>query len=79
MPKFKLFKWVNVYDPSLTMFRVCRLVWTRGKWGEGGYDACLSLALRPALFSFHREYEAWLLTICGVRLHYKRSYSMGMC
>lgn len=79
MPKFKFFKLVNRYDPRLKMLRLFRIIWTKGEWGKGGYDAKLSVALKPAIFRFHREHGAWLLTLCGVRLHYQKSFSMGMC
>lgn len=34
----------------------------------------LGLALRPALADWRRERDGWLLTLAGVRLHYRRSY-----
>jgi hypothetical protein len=66
------------YDSSLKMIRICRLIWTRGKGPAVGYpdnyDAMLSLAIRPALFAIKREEEGWFVTVCGLRVHYRRSY-----
>lgn len=57
------------------LFRVARAVWQRGVVGDGrGYSSSVSLALRPALFSWRKEWDGWLLTVAGVRLHYQRSY-----
>ena len=55
-------KFANVmrYDPSLKMVRLFRVEWYTGRYGEGGYATRFSVALRPAIFSFHREHEAWL-------------------
>lgn len=69
------FRTVLRRDPSQRMLRLARVVWRRGTVGDGrGYSASLSLALRPALFSWRTEYSGWLLTVAGVRLHYQRSY-----
>jgi hypothetical protein len=69
------FRAVMRRDPRLRMFRLARVVWQRGVVGDGrGYSSSLSLALRPALFSWRRERSGWLLTVAGARLHYQRSY-----
>lgn len=63
------------YDPSNRMLRLARLMWQRGKVGDGvGYSAKLSIGLRPAIFAFHRDWDGWRLTVLGVRLHHQRSY-----
>lgn len=66
------------YDPTMCMVRLGRIVWQNSVAGElvgqGGYSCKLSLALRPALFSFYRDYDGWRLTLAGLRLHFKRSY-----
>lgn len=63
------------YDDRQRLFRVARAVWQRGVVGDGeGYSASVSLALRPALFLWHRETFGWFLVVAGVRLHYQRSY-----
>ena len=65
------------YDRTLKMVRLLRLEWYTGTYGKGGYATKFSVALRPSLFSFHREHEAWLCTILGVRLHYQRNYGVA--
>lgn len=65
------------YDPSLKMVRLLRVEWYTGRYGEGGYATRFSVALRPAIFSFHREHEAWLCTVLGIRLHVQRNYGVA--
>lgn len=68
-------KWVLRHDPGMRMIRVARVVWTRGKVGDGkGYSAKLSLAVRRRLFEFVRSWDGWDVTLAGIRLHYQRSY-----
>lgn len=62
------------YDRESSMLRLFRIVGERGSTGFGGYSWKLSAALRPALFRFNRELEGWILTVLGLRIHYKRSY-----
>lgn len=75
------FKWVGRLDARLKMLRLFRVMWTRGKVGMpgGGYSAKFSVALRPSLLSFHREFDEWLLTILGVRLHFQKSHGGLHC
>jgi hypothetical protein len=62
-------------DRHACLFRVARAVWQRGVVGDGrGYSSSVSLALRPSLFSWRKEWNGWILTIVGVRLHYRRDY-----
>jgi hypothetical protein len=69
------FKRVMRYDPSLRMLRLCRWVWQRGVVGDGrGYPSKLTIALRPAVLSWHKEWDGWLPTVAGVRVHYRRSW-----
>jgi hypothetical protein len=69
------FKWVGRLDKESRILRLCRLMWTRGMVGDGnGYSVKLSLALRPAFFCFHREWQQFFLTVLGVRVHFQRSY-----
>jgi hypothetical protein len=57
------------------LFRVARVVWQRGRVGDGtGYSSKLSLALRPRLFERRRAHDGWLCTVAGIRVHYQRSY-----
>jgi hypothetical protein len=70
-----IFKWVGRYDPRNRLLRLCRLVWDRGIVGDGkGYSVKLSLGLRPALLHWRREWDGWLATLFGVRVHFCRSY-----
>lgn len=70
-------RWKRVmrYDPGNRLLRIGRVMWERGTVGDGqGYSVKLSLGLRPTLFRWLREGDGWLLTVAGVRLHYRRSY-----
>ena len=63
------------YEPSGRIFRLFRLLWTKGKVGDGqGYSAKLSVSLEPKRFECKKEHNGWTVTICGVRLHKKISY-----
>jgi hypothetical protein len=69
------FKRVLRLDHKGRIFRVARLVWQRGMVGDGiGYSSKLSLALRPRLFERRREYDGWLCTVAGIRVHHLRSW-----
>lgn len=67
-------KLVLRYDPTNKLLRICRAMWTRGEFGEGGYSAKLSLGLHPVLFRWRREFSGWSLSILFLRLHYMRSF-----
>lgn len=54
--------------------RLCRLLWSRGKPGAGGYSAAFSLGLSPRLFRWQPECYGWIACLFGVRVHYQRSY-----
>lgn len=73
-------KYVGRWSPQERMLRLARIVWSRGEGpGTGkGYCAKLSLALRPRLLQLHFEQDGWALTLCGVRVHYMRSYGGWM-
>jgi hypothetical protein len=58
-------------DPRNKVLRVCSVLWD-GHNEEPGYRARLSVALRPALFSFWRERDGWFLTVAGLRMHFRR-------
>ena len=63
------------YDRYSRIFRVTLVVWECGAVGDGrGYSAKLSIGLRPAILAFRREEDGWIATVCGLRLHYRRSY-----
>ena len=68
-------RWIGRRDPVGRLVRLARLVWQRGKVGDGeGYSVKLSLALRPRLVEWRREADGWLGTLAGIRVHYRRSY-----
>jgi hypothetical protein len=69
-----------IWDPTQRKLRLGRIVWQRGEWGEKRadgtckpYSFAVSLALRPKLFSFRREYDQVRVTILGVSVNYHRS------
>lgn len=69
------FKWVGSWDSQSRNLRLFRVMWVRGRVGDGkGYSVKLSVALRPTLFAVRREFEALRVTLLGVRVHYQRSY-----
>ena len=56
------------------LFRVCRLIWTRGTVGDGqGYSCKLSFGLSPAWFYFKRPFGGFLLIVAGLRVQYQKS------
>lgn len=60
-------KRVMRWDRDARLLRVRRVT-----WGDGHRK--LSLGLRRRLFAYRREWDGWLLTVLGVRVHYQRSY-----
>lgn len=68
-------RWIGRYSKRQKMFRALRLCWDRGTLGKGGYSVKFTLAFRPKLFGWSREYRDWDLTIAGIRLHYSRNYA----
>lgn len=71
--KFQVkFKWVGRKAPGI--FRLCRIMWNRGRLGFGGYSAKLSMALVPWFFRVRRQWREWEVVVLGIRVHYKRNY-----
>lgn len=69
------FKRVMRYDSRQKLYRLGRFLWSCGKVGDGkGFSVKFSIALSRALFQFRRDRNEWLLTLFGVRLHYRRAY-----
>lgn len=63
------------YDKYQRKYRLFRLVWTKGKGGDGkGYSGKLSFALRLRLFDYWTEWNGWQVTFLGVAIHKKLSY-----
>lgn len=83
-----LFKWVGRYSAEERMLRLIRIAWPRhgGPGGSEkeatgkrtrcrvGYCASVTLAIRPRLFLFHRELHGVIVTVFGLRIHYRKSY-----
>jgi hypothetical protein len=72
------------WSPDERILRLGRCVWQRGRFqfgprGNGAYSAKFSWGLTPRLFAWHRGWHEWLLIVCGVRLHYLRSYGGYLC
>jgi hypothetical protein len=69
------FKWVLRRDEIQRHYRLFRIMWERGVVGDGhGYSNMFSVATQPTLFAWSREYGSWLLVLCGIRFHRKRSF-----
>lgn len=70
------FKSVMRLDTIQRHFRLFRVMWERGEVGFGkGYSVKLAIGLRAKLFGFCRDAKTdFILTVCGVRVHYSRSY-----
>jgi hypothetical protein len=78
-----IFKKVLRYDPRLgnRKFRLFRLLWTKNKdtigKKHGGHSAKLAIAIKkyPLLFKWQTgSLGEWRLIICGIDIHYRRSY-----
>jgi hypothetical protein len=68
------------HEPCARIYRLFSVTRNIGTVGDGtGYSEQFTVGLRPQRFSFFREHGGWILTICGVRIHYKRSYGGIFC
>lgn len=66
------------------LLRLGRLVYHRGTPGDAagvtygdnkpGYSAKISLALTPTLFRWRPGDFGWVLVVCGVRIHHRKSF-----
>lgn len=70
------FKSVLRHDEMQGHFRLFRVMWEKGVPGipGGGHSNMVSVALHPKLFIWDANGRNWLLVICGIRIHRKRSY-----
>ena len=70
------FKLVMRPDEIQGHYRLFRMMWEFGTVGDGqGYSNMVSVALQPKLFLLGRPSPgSWILVVCGVRIHRKRSY-----
>ena len=70
------FKLVMRHDEIQGHYRLFRVMWEKGVVGTGeGYSNMVSVAAQPKLFLFDRPSPgSWLLVVCGVRIHRKRSF-----
>jgi len=56
------------------LLRLGRLVWAKGKPGEGGYSAKISLALTLCLLKWHFDRFDKIVTVFGIRIHYQKHF-----
>lgn len=69
------FKRVMRRDGIQGHFRLFRAMWETGNVGDGdGHSNMVSVAAQPKLFGFERHGYAWMVIICGLRIHRKRSF-----
>ncbi len=69
------FKVVLRHDEIQGHYRLFRVMWERGQVGDViGHSNMVSVAVQKRLFMFERGFASWLLVICGVRIHRKRSF-----
>lgn len=73
------FKWVLTWSPPERKARLFRIMWMRGRVGDGngGYSAKLSLAicLRPSnILNFSRGPFEWRLSLLGLHVHLQKAY-----
>ncbi len=67
------------FDPGERKFRLFRFLWKNEKSGKVGmssvgYSGKISVAIRPVWFRRQKEFHSYRLVICGIDIHYKRSY-----
>jgi hypothetical protein len=68
-------KTVLRYDEIQGHFRLFCVMWETGIVGDGnGHSNMVSVAVQPKLFAWQRGFASWMLVICGIRIHRKRSY-----
>jgi hypothetical protein len=74
------FRWIMRWDSDQRRLRIARLLWNRGVWGmkdaDGRcvpYSFALTLAIRPAWFSFGSEHGQVRITIAGIAINYHSS------
>lgn len=68
-------KRVMRYDEIQGHFRLFRVMWETGIVGKGeGHSNMVSVALQAKLFHLERYAGSWLLILCGLRIHRKRSF-----
>lgn len=70
------FRRVMRLDTIQRHFRLFRLCWEFGTPGDGvGYSVKLTFGLQPVLFRYRRNASRdWEVAVCGLRVHYGRSY-----
>ena len=69
-------KRVMRHDEVQGHFRLFRVMWEAGIVGDGrGHSNMVSVAVQPKIFLFERlSPGSWLLVLCGIRVHRKRSF-----
>jgi hypothetical protein len=69
------FKLVLRRDEIQGHYRLFRVMWERGAVGDGtGHSNMISVALQPKLLGWSRGYASWMIVLCGIRIHRKRSF-----
>ena len=61
---------VLTWDKTARIYRLLRVV----KNSEPHMGRKFTVGLTPCLFRWKREYDAWILVLLGVRLHYSVSH-----
>lgn len=63
-------RWIGRVDRTQELVRLFSVLWGRCP-SDPGHRCRLSFGLRPRWFSWGRAYGEWVLTIAGLRLHYR--------
>jgi len=61
------------WSPRERVLRLLRFTYNR-PWGHGWCARQLSLALHPRLWMARRESDGWIMTVMGIRLHWKEAH-----
>lgn len=65
----------RVFRRDGALIRLFRLMWTKGRVGDGnGYSCKLTLGLYPCPFSWRSSGDEWFLYLGGLRIHFQRSW-----
>lgn len=74
-------KWIGTWSKRESKLRIARIIWRRGEVGKGGHSSMLSVGIekrfwrrQSAALKIEGWFLDWRLTICGLALHYERSY-----
>lgn len=75
------FKWMRRYSPQEKVLRLARIMWQRGRVGDGkGYSAKFTISLCRRLLSFEpNRGSGWYLIAFGLRIHFQKSWGGIHC